>query len=105
MSDNVKECKCPVTCNCRTETPKKCPFVAAHPNWMKCPFMSSMIGCKTIQQQQGNAQACHDKCDEAHCVDVPGTTCSSCHNSGFCHTVTLDTETDHAADQTSDLLS
>lgn len=69
--------------------------------------MSSMFGGKAVQgeQPEQTVPVSHDKCDESQCVQVPSATCTSCHRMGLSHSVTLDTDTDHAADQTEDLLS
>lgn len=95
------DCKCSDTCQCKSM--KKCPFIAAHPNWMKCPFMSSMFGCQA--KDQAVQSKTHEQCDSGHCTQVPDATCTSCHQTGLSHTVTLETSTEEAADKTEDLMS
>lgn len=105
-------CGCGSDCSCMKKMDTaaipsetgECPFMKAHPNWRLCPFMSSMFSCKSSSaascDKEGKTSD-HSTCDATKCSDLPMTNCTSCHHTlNLNHTVTLNMDTDVAADQT-----
>lgn len=108
---NCTDCKCGCSTSCCSKqptTPAECPFMKAHPNWQKCPFMRNMF--MTMQQpttvtdtdaQISPIPVDHSTCDSSKCANIPMTQCTSCHKTpGLNHMVTLAMDTEEAADQT-----
>ena len=106
---NCTDCKCGCSTSCCSKQPtSECPFMKAHPNWQKCPFMMKMF--MPLQQptnitdtsaQVSSSVLDHSSCDASKCANIPMTQCTSCHKTpGLNHTVTLAMDTVEAADQT-----
>ena len=98
-SNNCVDCKCGCnTAACCKSSSLECPFIKAHPDWRKCPFMSKMVmdcTCKSADI------ADHSVCDASKCSQIPVAQCTSCHTSpALTHTVTLSMDTETATDQT-----
>ena len=112
------QCGCDEGCCSKDMNMKgeECPFVKAHPNWQKCPFMSKMFmsmcpnkACSTAATtsvaSDTAAQMDHSTCDASKCSNLPMTECTSCHKTpGLNHTITLSTDTEVATDQTEDIV-
>lgn len=108
IGNNCVDCKCGCSgdcCNVKSTSIVECPFLKSHPNWQSCPFMSKLFSTPTLINTDSDiAIIDHSKCDESKCSNVPMTQCTSCHKTpGFTHTVTLNTDTEVAADQGEDL--
>lgn len=105
-------CGCGPGCCSKDDGKMECPFIKAHPNWQKCPFMSkmtmSMFSSKCCTPSTSSAPSAadtaaeidHSTCDASKCSNMPMTECTSCHRTpGLCHTITLSTDTEIATDQ------
>ena len=112
-------CRCSIktctdgSCRCDASPAEKgagvCPFLDAHPNWQKCPFMSKMFVTSSVTSAAATDTAdasnvpadLHSTCDSSKCAQIPMTRCTSCHETPeLRHTVTLQMDTDMATDQT-----
>lgn len=112
---NCDNCQCgcgPACCSKDKTTAAECPFIKAHPNWQKCPFMSKMFmsmcpsKCSSSPTATDTAaQIDHSTCDESKCANIPNAECTSCHKEpALNHTVTLATDTEVATDQTEEIV-
>lgn len=97
------DCGCSVSC-CGKPSVSECPFIKAHPNWQKCPFMSKMfLNYQSMQSEEKNSSGSsdHSACDSSKCSRVPQMECTSCHKTpALNHTVTLSMDTETATDKT-----
>ena len=109
---NCVDCKCGCSSSCCGPSKTSsggCPFLKAHPNWQKCPFMSKMFmttqesdkkDSEVVTTPAETSTMDHSSCDESRCSNLPMTHCTSCHKTpALNHTITLSTDTEIATDQ------